>query len=363
MASPVRRRSPQGQKKDSGNPIPLLGDMKLLFLRYWDHVKKYWEKREAPSTPQIPFEIPCECGQPVTGFRKATYQVSKCPGCGEEVFVLPWSAYTSAGPNLAENLSHTSPRRVSRLWMVGGVAFVIVLLTLILIVALQTQGPETKGQPETFQNKEETQRQIKTHLNQAHEDISMGHFSLALNRLNAAQNLHDKAQCLSKEEARSLKTLQKEIALFDDLLHRSLEELLQEAHNQPPEEWELLFRKRYQGKAIILDTVVQRNHQQVLVVNYALQVGRETVHLSLAELELFEKLPLPEPRRILWAARLEEIQREPRQGWTIHFDPQSGLLLTEKKALLHYCPALDNPETHELLQQQKEQRKMLGMGK
>jgi hypothetical protein len=324
-----------------------------LLSGLWKKVQHHWPCRGRFVPREYHrFTVACECGREVAGARQASYQVVDCPGCGKKVFVLGYSVYPPV-ETVAEKPSAPSPVRSNRwTWAAAGVALLALLLA-VLVILLSMPRPEATHQEVPTLSPAEIRRQIFALLQQVPDDLAVGHFALASRKVKAAHDLHEQTQCLSKEEAGNLNQLRAEVRLYEDLLEPSLEELLQEASSCPAEEWQARFAKRYQGKSLVLDTVVKRAPDKKAAASYRIQVRGEAVHLALEDLQLFQEVSFPDPQRTLFGARLAAIQQEHPRGWTVHFEPHSGVLVTEVKALTFCCPALEEGEILPILNQQK----------
>jgi hypothetical protein len=57
---------------------------------------------------------------------------------------------------------------------------------------------------------------------------------------------------------------------------------------------------------------------------------------------------------VLFGARLAGCFREAGGGWVIHFEPESGVLLTDPGAAASCCPAPPGRELEEVLRRQEE---------
>jgi hypothetical protein len=189
-------------------------------------------------------------------------------------------------------------------------------------------------------------------LQKAQDHINLGHFALALDQLDALDALQRQQQKTWVDPV-WLTHQRREIGLYADLLPHSLEELLAEATDLPEQEWQQQFAKRYLGKAVIFDTEVKHLADGRFVHDYQLHAGNQQGRLELANLPYFQTLPINQPRRVLFGARLKSIQRDEPGLWSVHFLPDSMVLLTDPQALAICCPELDNAETQALLATQK----------
>lgn len=325
----------------------------LARLRHW------WTRPEQQPSGAAPYAIPCACGKMVTGQRKKDYQIVPCPQCKGELFVLPLSPL----PRLASPSGEFStpqafsPKRTPFLpWrllaLAVGCACLLLLGIYLLIAFFFPHLPfSLESNPETARNN--VQEAAKAHVIKADQYIGLGHFSLALEQLDAlaALQLHHSELW---EKAGGLDYQRKEIALYVDLLGDSLENLLEQAIDLPEQEFQQLFTKRYLHKAVILDTEVIRLAEDRITHSYTLQVGGQQGKLNLQNLAFFANLPTGKPQRVLFGARLASIHRQKPGMWIIEFNPESLTLLTNPAALAISCPALSNETTRKLLAKQQD---------
>jgi hypothetical protein len=80
----------------------------------------------------------------------------------------------------------------------------------------------------------------------------------------------------------------------------------------------------------------------------------ERVRLEIGDLTLLHNLPLSEPRRLLFGARLSSIAREQNGVWVVRFEPASGVLLTDPRAIAAASNAPIDEPLLELLGQQRQ---------
>jgi hypothetical protein len=192
-------------------------------------------------------------------------------------------------------------------------------------------------------------------LNKAQERIRQGHFVLALAELDALASWQDRQTKIWVDPV-WLAQQRREIGLYADLLHASLEELLAEAVDLPEQEWQQRFAKNYRGKAVLLDTLVTRLANGSFEVGYEIRATGQIARLDLGGLPWLAMLPVDRPRRALFGARLLAIERIEPGIWLVRFLPDTGVLLTSAEALAISCPALDDAATRELLAKQQAQQ-------
>ena len=186
---------------------------------------------------------------------------------------------------------------------------------------------------------------------------------------NAATRLHEAQQqaaarpgALSATEARELNRLERQVDLISDLLSESLDEILQRAAGTRGGA-QAQFNLRYRGKAVIFDDVVTRDAAgRFELAVYEVRAPGEAARVELNDLKLLKSLPLTEPQRMLFGARLAGLGREERGGhglWVIHLDPDSAVLLTEEDAAGACCPRPLDADLRAVLERQAEWVKTL----
>jgi hypothetical protein len=67
-------------------------------------------------------------------------------------------------------------------------------------------------------------------------------------------------------------------------------------------------------------------------------------------------LPLEEPKRLLFGARLGSVAREHNSVWVVRFEPGSGVLLTDPQITAEILPGPMDEEVHKLLERQRQWR-------
>ena len=154
----------------------------------------------------------------------------------------------------------------------------------------------------------------------------------------------------------------RQAALLADLLSESLGDILRLATEvRDEEEWQAQFQKRYRGQAVIFDDVVRRDSAGScsLAVLEIRDPRGESAHIVLDDLNLIRGLPLDQPQRLLFGARLAAVVREPPGIWTIRFVPDSGVLLTSEVIAGTCCPQPLDAELRDLLHQQAQWVRLL----
>jgi len=303
-----------------------------------------------PSAPAL-FAVPCRCGRVLEGRRQAVHQVLPCPGCGQPVFVLPYSPYASAEGGLAEARGSPRPRRgvlagISSFlaWyyapIVAGVLTLTLLVCLFVVALPYLSRPPVEVDPAArLANTEEPIGRIVVAGRLA---LAAGSYHRALEQLTeAVRRRDDKPGLLSPDESWRLDQLYRQSILLDRLLSKSLEEILDQAVRTPQEdEWQARFRKEYQGKTVLFDDYLKADGQGRPALSfYQLRAGEEKVRLALEDLALLREAPLDPPRRWLFGAQLAGCSRE-AGVWVIHLERDSGVVITDRDVVAGCCPLL-----------------------
>ncbi len=308
-------------------------------------VRRWWAGRPAADEP---YDVACPCGQHARGLRQARHQVVRCLGCGQPVFVL---GHSPLGATTGESrAAGAAPRRY---WLGPALAAVLTLAAVVVIFSrlIPALAPPPAAPADTRRN--DARGLIAAGRGALrHED-----FRKAVTLFAEARRRRDeRPDPLTPAEVRQLDRLERQAALVADLLSESLDEILQRAAGTREEERQAQFNLRYRDKAVIFDDVVARDaagHFRLTV--YEVRAPGEPARVELSDLKLLPALPLAEPRRMLFGARLAGLGREERGGrglWVIHLDPDSGVLLTDEDAAGACCPRPFDDGLWEVLRRQ-----------
>jgi hypothetical protein len=308
-------------------------------LKIIPKLQPWWKGKPAVPTGPVPYRIECGCGHVLEGARQPEYQVLPCPKCGSRIFVLPLSAW----PRVAGSRAAATEGGRVRLWnwpapwkivLVVGLA---TMTALILFVGLLHQS-EPSPKLATAQPPDPSPR-----LAAGRTALDQGNFRTALDELDAVRSMQDRL-AMSLAQRRELSQLRRQAALLADLLAAPLEELLREADDLGPDEWQLVFRDRYRGKAVLFDALLRRTAAGNVELAYVLRAGTQPARLAIGDLELITRLGkdmhLDRPTRTILGGRLSRIGQEPSGTWVVHFEAKSGVLLTDRASLLISCPSL-----------------------
>jgi hypothetical protein len=226
--------------------------------------------------------------------------------------------------------------------MAAGVTLLLVAGGLIFFFShlFRPADPDTGGkQPEgpTVAQLVERSRQL----------LSDGDFAKALDVLQEGMD--------RGERNRELLQLHRQAQLLAKLLDLPLQDIIQKGQNvRNADAWQKEFNDRYRGWSILFDDWVRRNpdgkHE---LVNYQIIVGEEKAVVKL-DLDLLTTLPLGQPRRLLFGAKLASVARRGAGGqWVIEFEKDSGVLITEEGAAIALGLAPLDAEIKDVLSEQK----------
>lgn len=318
-------------------------------------MEEWWKARRRPAGAPVPYEITCTCGQQASGYRQPRHQVVRCRACNREFFVLPQSPLppvTGVLTNGQPAAPPVSSQPHLRIWLwplaaAAGTA-VVVILTLALVFFYPFLGRTSR--PATAVT---APADLAGRIDAGRKALAEGKYQQAVKELEAARALRERhPQALSAAAGRQLNQLHRQAALLADLLTESLEEILRHAAGLEKGEWQEVFARRYQGKAFVFDAEVRRDAAGRYAMDYRLRAGDEPVRLELGELKLLRALPLDEPRRLLFGARLASARREERGAWVVRLDPDSGVLLTDPSEATACCANPPDADLREVLERQ-----------
>jgi hypothetical protein len=216
-------------------------------------------------------------------------------------------------------------------------------------------GSETERPAET----ELSRRPPEKLLRLAQEHLSQGHFHLAMSAAGAAlASLRKKPELSATPEHRALEQLYREASVLSDLSPLSLTEIIEAGGRLSAAEWDAVFPHRYQGQSVVLDMEVRRvagrYQHSLLLFPSATAAPQDAALLELDGLEVLARLPLEEPQRLIFAARLQSVRQEKQAGaWVVRLAPDSGVLLSDPNAAVHLCPALNDVAARQVLDRQR----------
>lgn len=308
---------------------------------------KVREKLPEPSPPREAdsFHVVCICGHLLSGTRRDSFQLARCPKCGAERFVLPRSLLPplQSGPKPAAS----APARQFAVWKYlafAGAAAIVLMLGVHLAFQNFVAKPVENNDADAS-NKTD----LRSSLQQAREHLALGKFRLAADVLGA-----EDAGASAGERA-AWRQIYREGSLLADLVPTPIEEILGHAAGIAEAEWQADFPHRYRGKSVVFDVLLSRSADGRLAANYSLLAAGESARLEWNELQLFRDWRLEQPQRVIFGVRLARIGLEPPgPAWVVRFQPDSGVLITNKEAIGRCCPPLADAESARVLQEQAE---------
>jgi hypothetical protein len=254
--------------------------------------------------------------------------------------------------------ARTRPGAAGRTW---GVPLLAALTTIVAALAVYFWvWPLLVRQRETAppaRKNTEAQERLAAGSAAFHE----GSYALALEKLIDAHRLcQADPAALTDAERQQLNRLYAECELYANLVGRGatervLADLLDEAGVHPnPEDWAAHFRRKYRGKTVIFDGVVRLDRRGRALDRSEVRGSHVRAHIIVEDLLLFHYLPT-EPRRWIFGARLASVRDEGDAGWVIRLEPNSGVLLIDRQALVTWNPSLANDaELDDVLQRQRD---------
>lgn len=199
-----------------------------------------------------------------------------------------------------------------------------VALVVGLIIVLLKPAPKTEQATEPPPS-EERLRELLADGNAA---LSDGAYLRAARQFELALAVSDKLGWRPAVERRRLVQLHRQAALLGDLLAESPAEIVRHCVGLPEPDWQEIFRRRYAGRALLLDDTISRGTDGRYQMGFRILTAAGEAHLDLAPLRLLKDLPMAQPQRVLLGLRLAALRRD-GAGWTFGPEPESGVLLTD----------------------------------
>jgi hypothetical protein len=311
-------------------------------------VKRWWNPTESSSPKGVPYAVECTCGRVNEGVRQPVRQVVACARCGARVFIFPQSAFPPVALSRVKGKrapGQSAPDQWPRKWLLAVGLVVVALTGLAVWLVLDTLASSDEAGPPPVV--------LKDCLAEARAALAQGKFQTALRKLNLARSAPE-YDGLSQARRRDLDQLHRQAALMADLLEVPLQDLLRHASDLPPGEWQLVFRRRYRGQALLLDAEVGRNAAGRYELDFPLFVGDEPARVEIGDLDLLRDLGLDQSCRLIVGARLAGVERDPSGAWVVRLRPDSGVFLTDRATLEVACPVLKKDQAlDEVLQRQE----------
>jgi len=309
--------------------------------------RNLWPGRRASIIAAAVYRIDCPCGGELTGSRLARHQVVKCPRCQRQRFVLPCSPFPAVETATSSSVPPMVTPLARRFWLlpVGAALLTGMLLWILgtLFLAHSTQQADHRPRPDDVSPAER--------LTRVEASMRQGHFRLAAQEFEAASQSFLKSA--SPRERHRWTQLGREASVYADLLAEPIEVLLEHALHTSEEEWLAEFTARYRGRAVLFDAHVWRDASGVRT-DYEAVVGEKVAQLVLDELDFVKQIERGDAVRVIFAARLAGIKREPPgPRWVVRFQPGSDVLLTDATAAALCCPPLAEADSLEVLRRQR----------
>jgi hypothetical protein len=193
---------------------------------------------------------------------------------------------------------------------------------------------------------------LQTLIEEGETALVQGQFQLAAERFQQAVGKMETAPSATPiRQVRQFRGLVRQAQLLDELLSEPLADIVHQA-TVDEKQWPVQFARRYRGKSVVFDADVRRDVAGQYRLGYHVQVGDQPVRIELGDLRMMEPLPLQRPTRLLFGARLKSVAREAGGLWVVRFEPDSGVLLTDQRAVEASCPPPFDDEIKQLLERQ-----------
>lgn len=294
------------------------------------------------------YEIVCLCDTRLAGLRGRAPQVVRCPGCGRDNFILPQSplpAVAAPGDKPAALRPPSGKRRA--VWLVP-------LATALLFLGLGGAYLAVRWFLPLPAQEKSAAAALERHRSRGRTALSDGNFQVAAGELHIALGIAERdATLLRPAQFRQLAQLHRQAALLADLLHEPLTDLLQLAAGLADQEWQAVFKRTYQTKAVVFDAEVRRTADGQYEISYVIWDGKAAARLHLEDVHLLKDLPLDRPQRLIFGVRLAEVQRRAEQ-WHLRLVPESGVLFTDQPAVEACLFVTGDEELREVLERQAE---------
>jgi hypothetical protein len=307
-----------------------------------------------PAAPAAaPAPVGCACGHTVTVPRQALHQVLPCPACGRPIFVLPRSPLPPVEPAVAAPAAapaRAAPAARWRFWLVpvAAAAATLALIGVGLAVLWPFLGPPSATRVDAAAANAQA---LEYQIFEGRRALNEGAFQVASRLLTEAQTRAGYPQArLTAPQRRQLVRWQRQAALLAELLTEPLSAVVAHAEQLPEHEWRELFPERYRGYGVVFDCTVRRDAAGQVSADWEEAAGGQPVRIGFGGLTLLQRLPLAEPQRLLFGARLADVRRA-EGGWRVEFEPDSGVLLTEP-GVFAGTPLPPDPELLAVLKRQ-----------
>lgn len=312
-------------------------------------VQRWWvHSPTAPGTDRERFEIACLCGQRHAGWRQATHQVIACVACRRRLFVLP----SSPLPRLAADLPPPvlPAFRQKNPWrgpLVGASVTLFCMVGIFAIVLGFLLPRRAADLPPSI-----VRDRVEAEIAAGQKSLGDGDFARAVQAFDAALEMIGRNPAiLPPKRARQVAQLRRQAGLMADWPGERLELDLARAAVLGDQDWQTLANLR-RGRTLIFDGILRRDATGQLRVNRPPPVVGQTFRIPLSDLKLLKPLPLNEPTRVIFLARVARLQRQAPDVYAIDLDADSGALLTDKRVAKRCGYAILDPEVEGVLERQ-----------
>jgi hypothetical protein len=210
-------------------------------------------------------------------------------------------------------------------------------------------------------SEEQAREQFAACLASARGSAGEGAYHAASRQLTEALRLCERFPQLSPSSAGKLRAELRQTKLLADLSGESLQEIVRHAIGLSGAEWKTVFAERYADKGIVFDARVYPNAGDGPRIDYVAAVAGAAIELDAGSLELWQHLPLRQPTRCLFGARLAAVANDGGR-WAVRFRPGSGVLFTDPDLLGGLSFAVDD-ELRDVLRRQSEWAADLPVGR
>jgi len=306
-------------------------------------VRHCWLLLRPDSGSPMSFAITCDCGGSIAGVRCPQHQILPCPICRQPLFVLPRSRWPTLDGEALPRIEHRL--RPWRMPLLAGIITLVLVgaafwALLPLLTRPKHETPFSSGAADEIRQRQTSARQA----------LAAGEYHQALKELDTAKDVSDRhPEALERDERNQLEQLYRQSDLLASLLSEPLQEIVKQA-SLANDDWQTRFEKLYRGQAVLFDDQVHADGMgRASLLTYEVRLGDEKVRLAIEDLRIFRTVSLDPPPRVLFGARLAKVAHE-AGGWVIRFEPDSGVLFTDRDAAC--CVPLDD-ELLSVLERQK----------
>jgi hypothetical protein len=181
----------------------------------------------------------------------------------------------------------------------------------------------------------------ETNWSEGQEALDAGEFDAAKQKLAIAASAFERLGIRDERSSQS-RQLADEAAILADRCGATLQELIGEAARfSPPEGWPERFHNIYEGQSVVFDAEITATPDGSSTGAYEIDVqildgrGPEPSRVGIVDLtgfKLFEAMKPKVGQAVLFGARLESLTFD-KKAWRLRVQPQSGVIMTQTKAL------------------------------